>query len=257
MRVLIVDDEPLARAALAKIMTANPDVESFDSANDAIEAQERLSKDSYDVILLDISMPELSGLDLLRRLRQNEHPLPSVVFVTAHAQYAVAAFEKHAADYVLKPFSTERVNQALEFACRRTASERAARLMEFMPHLRTPPNSKIGIKSNGRILFVDPHDVVVVQAEGNYVLLQRETGSALLRESISTIAEKLKAYGFVRIHRSVLVNASFVQEIRPCATGEYQLRVRDGREYTVTRTYKKNLRSLAAFWIGTGTFLTD
>jgi DNA-binding LytR/AlgR family response regulator len=131
--------------------------------------------------------------------------------------------------------------------------------MEFMPHLRTltAPNSKIGIKSNGRILFVDPHDVVVVQAEGNYVLLQRETGSALLRESISTIAEKLKAYGFVRIHRSVLVNASFVQEIRPCATGEYQLRVKDGREYTVTRTYKKNLRSLAAFWIGTGTSLTD
>ena len=257
MRVLIVDDEPLARAALAQILDARPDVEGFDSACDAIEAQERLSKNSYDVMLLDISMPELSGLELLGRLEQNERLLPSVVLVTAYAQHAVAAFEKHAVDYVLKPFSTERVNQALEFACRRTASERAARLMEFMPHLRTPPNSKIGIKSNGRILFVDPHDVVVVRAEGNYVLLQREIGSALLRESISTIAEKLKAYGFVRIHRSVLVNASFVQEIRPCATGEYQLRVKDGREYTVTRTYKKNLRSLAAFWIGTGTFLTD
>jgi two-component system, LytTR family, response regulator len=259
MRVLIVDDEPLARAALAQILAARPDVEGFDSACDAIEAQEHLSKNSYDVMLLDISMPELSGLELLARLEQYERPLPSVVLVTAYAQHAVAAFEKHAVDYVLKPFSTERVNQALEFACQRTASERAARLMEFMPHLRTltAPNSKIGIKSNGRILFVDPHDVVVVQAEGNYVLLQRETGSALLRESISTIAEKLKACGFVRIHRSVLVNASFVQEIRPCATGEYQLRVRDGREYTVTRTYKKNLRSLAAFWIGTGTFLTD
>jgi len=259
MRVLIVDDEPLARAALAQILAARPDVEGFDSACDAIEAQDHLSKNSYDVMLLDISMPELSGLELLGRLEQYERPLPSVVLVTAYAQHAVAAFEKHAVDYVLKPFSTERVNQALEFACQRTASERAARLMEFMPHLRTltASNSKIGIKSNGRILFVDPHDVVVVQAEGNYVLLQRETGSALLRESISTIAEKLKAYGFVRIHRSVLVNASFVQEIRPCATGEYQLRVKDGREYTVSRTYKKNLRSLAAFWIGTGTFLTD
>jgi two-component system LytT family response regulator len=259
MRVLIVDDEPLARAAFAQILAARPDVECFDSACDAIEAQERLSKNSYDVMLLDISMPELSGLELLGRLEQYERPLPSVVLVTAYAQHAVAAFEKHAVDYVLKPFSTERVNQALEFACQRTASERAARLMELMPHMQTLtlPNSKIGIKSNGRILFVDPHDVVVVQAEGNYVLLQRETGSALLRESISTIAEKLKAYGFVRIHRSVLVNASFVQEIRPCATGEYQLRVNDGREYTVTRTYKKNLRSLAAFWIGTGTFLAD
>lgn len=260
MRVLIVDDEPLARAALAKILTANPGVEHFDSANDAIEAQERLSTENYDVMLLDISMPELSGLDLVGRLRHHERPLPSVVFVTAHAQYAVAAFETHAVDYVLKPFSGERVNEALEFARRRTAGERAARLVELMPNLQAltqQHSAKIGIKSDGRLLFIDPRDVVVVEAEGNYVLLQREKGSHLLRESISVIAEKLKSYGFVRIHRSVLVNAAFVQEIRPCATGEYQLRVRDGREYAVTRTYKKNLRSLATFWIGTGTFLAE
>ena len=259
MRVLIVDDEPLARTALAQILAARPDVERFDSAGDAIEAQERLSKHSYDVMLLDISMPELSGLELLGRLQQYGRPLPSVVLVTAHAQHAVDAFEKHAVDYVLKPFSSERVNQALEFAFRRTASERAARFVELMPHLpmlqqKTP---KIAIKSNGRILFIDPHDLVVVQAEGNYVLLQQEAGSYLLRESISTIAENLKPYGFVRIHRSVLVNASFVQEIRPCATGEYELRVRGGKEYTVTRTYKKNLKALARFWMGTGTFLAD
>jgi two-component system, LytTR family, response regulator len=259
MRVLIVDDEPLARTALAQILAARPDVERFDSASDAIEAQERLSKHSYDVMLLDISMPELSGLELLGRLQQYGRPLPSVVLVTAHAQHAVAAFEKHAVDYVLKPFSSERVNQALEFAFRRTASERAARFVELMPHLPVlqQKSFKIAIKSNGRILFIDPNDLVVVQAEGNYVLLRQEAGSYLLRESISTIAENLKPYGFVRIHRSVLVNASFVQEIRPCATGEYELRVRGGKEYTVTRTYKKNLRALARFWMGTGSFLAD
>ena len=259
MRVLIVDDEPLARTALAQILAARPDVERFDSASDAIEAQERLTKHSYDVMLLDISMPELSGLELLGRLQQYGRPLPSVVLVTAHAQHAVAAFEKHAVDYVLKPFSSERVNQALEFAFRRTASERAARFVELMPHLPVlqQKSPKIAIKSNGRILFIDPHDLVVVQAEGNYVLLQQEAGSYLLRESISTIAENLKPYGFVRIHRSVLVNASFVQEIRPCATGEYELRVRGGKEYTVTRTYKKNLKALARFWMGTGNFLVD
>ena len=259
MRVLIVDDEPLARTALAQILAARPDVERFDSASDAIEAQERLSKHSYDVMLLDISMPELSGLELLGRLQQYGRPLPSVVLVTAHAEHAVAAFEKHAVDYVLKPFSSERVNQALEFAFRRTASERAARFVELMPHLPVlqQKSFKIAIKSNGRILFIDPHELVVVQAEGNYVLLQQQTGSYLLRESISTIAENLKPYGFVRIHRSVLVNASFVQEIRPCATGEYELRVRGGKEYTVTRTYKKNLKALARFWMGTGTFLAD
>jgi len=260
MRVLIVDDEPLARTALAQILAARPDVEHFDSASDAIEAQEFLSRSRYDVLLLDISMPERSGLELLDRLRKQEWPPPSVVFVTAYAQHALTAFEKHAADYVLKPFSSDRVNQALEFASRRTVSERAAQLMELAPSLRKLTQkrfSKIAIKSNGRILFIDPDDVVVVQAEGNYVLLQRETGSYLLRESISTMAEKLKAYGFIRIHRSVLVNSSYVLEIRACATGEYELRLRGGKEYTVTRTYKKNLRLLADYWIGTEPFSAE
>jgi DNA-binding LytR/AlgR family response regulator len=260
MRVLIVDDEPLARTALEQILSAREDVEHFDSAADAFEAQQHLSKDNYDVILLDINMPERSGLELLAHLEREDRPVPSVVLVTAYTQHAVAAFEKHAVDYVVKPFSAERVNQALEFACRRTAVERAAKLLELMPHLRTAASqssSNIAIKSNGRILFIDPHDLVVVEAEGNYVLLRQQTGSYLLRESISAIAEKLKPYGFVRIHRSVLVNATCVQEIQPCNTGEYQLRLRDGREYTVTRTYKKNLKSLAGFWIGTGTSLAD
>jgi DNA-binding LytR/AlgR family response regulator len=258
MRVLIVDDEPLARSALAQILTERADVERFDSANDAIEAQERLAKEDYDVMLLDVSMPERSGLELLNRLQHCERALPSVVFVTAHAEHAVAAFEQHAVDYIVKPFSEERVNQALDFASRRSASERAARLIEFMPHLSAITQqycSKIGIKSNGRILFIDLRDVSVVEAEGNYVLLRRDTGSDLLRESISAITEKLKLYGFVRVHRSVLVNASFVQHIRPCSTGEYQLRMKDGRQYMVTRTYKRNLRGLAAFWIGTETFV--
>ena len=212
------------------------------------------------MVLLDISMPELSGLELIARLQEYPRPLPSVVFVTAHAEHAVAAFEKHAVDYILKPFSSDRVNRAIEFASRRTASERTARLIELMPQLQTQKphqHSKIGIKSNGRILFVDLRDIVSVQAEGNYVLLRREGGSDLLRESISNVAEKLKPYGFIRIHRSVLVNASFVNEIRPCATGEYILRVKGGEEYTVTRTYRANLKALAQFWIGTGNFLSD
>jgi DNA-binding LytR/AlgR family response regulator len=146
-----------------------------------------------------------------------------------------------------------------------TAFVAVIRLLHFLNRIAVSPYRKnctvgtgrIGIKSNGRILFIDLQDVVVVEAEGNYVSVQRESGSDLLRESISTVAEKLEPCGFVRIHRSVLVNASFVQEIRPCATGEYQLLVRGGKEYTVTRTYRTNLKSLARFWIGTGSFLSD
>ncbi len=141
-----------------------------------------------------------------------------------------------------------------------SAEDQAARLVEDLPSLQAParPSSpRIAIKVKGRILFLNLGEVVAVRAEGNYVLLQRDSNSYLLRESISAVAEKLEPYGFIRIHRSILVNAAFVEEIRPYSTGEYGLRVKNGKEYTVTRTYKKNLKSLAEFWIGTSTFFPN
>jgi len=260
MRVLIVDDEPLSRTALETIVGTRPDIEQFESATDSFEALEKLNEASYDVLLLDINMPEVSGIELVNRLVAGGSPLPSVVFVTAHDQYAITAFEKHAVDYVLKPFSHERIHAALDVASRRNAGERAKRLLEALPQLQSlskPSSQRIAIKAKGRIVFVQPTDLVAVEAEGNYVLLQQRSGSYLLRESISTMAEKLKPYGFIRIHRSVLVNSSFVETIEPRFTGEYALRIKGGKEYTVTRTYKKSLRSLAEFWIGTDSFLAE
>jgi two-component system, LytTR family, response regulator len=119
------------------------------------------------------------------------------------------------------------------------------------------PSPRVAIKVKGKILFINLSDVVAVQADGDYVSLQRNGSSFLLRESISVVAEKLEPLGFIRIHRSILVNTSFVEEIRPYSTGEYGLRVKGGKEFTVTRTYKKNLKSLAEFWIGAGAFFHD
>jgi two-component system LytT family response regulator len=260
MRVLIVDDEPLAQTALANILSGRTDVEDFDLANDAIEAREKLATDSYDVLLLDINMLDLSTTELVDQLKEGNLPLPSIVFVTAHAEHAIAAFEKHTVDYVLKPFSNERIGEALNRASRRAKGEQAAKLIEALPHLQKPAHPqhpRIAIKAKGRILFINVGDVVAVQAEGNYVLLQRESDSYLLRESISTVAEKLEPYGFIRIHRSALVNASFVEEIKPHATGKYALRVKGGKEYAVTRAYKNNLKPLTEFRIGSGAFLAE
>jgi len=259
VRVLIVDDEPLSRSAIATAVRTRKDVEILDSAGDAIAALEMMEKKTYDVLLLDIHMPELSGIELADQLNKRRGSIPSIVFVTAHDQHAVAAFEKHAVDYVLKPFSTTRILEALDVAMHRTDSERAAQLIKVLPQLETllSKPAKIAIKTKGRILFVDPADVVIVEAQGNYVLLQRQSGSYLLRESISTVAAKLRPYGFIRIHRSVLVNSSFVEEIQPWTTGEYALRIKGGKEYTVSRTYKSNLRSLARFWVGTESFVRE
>jgi two-component system LytT family response regulator len=109
---------------------------------------------------------------------------------------------------------------------------------------------RIAFKTKGRILFLDLADIVAVQAEGNYVCLRHRPNPSLLRESLSSMAEKLKPYGFIRIHRSVIVNVSAVEEIQPLPTGEYRLRVKGGKEYLVTRTYKDNLRDLAELWVG-------
>jgi two-component system LytT family response regulator len=257
MRVLIVDDEPLARNALEQALRGRNDIEALDSAIDAIQALAMMQKEKYDVVLLDIRMPELSGIELADRLNKRIRPVPSIIFVTAHDQHAVAAFENHAVDYVLKPFSSDRIHDALNVAFRRTDNERAARLLRTLPHLETllsRPSSKVAIKAKGRILFIDPKEVAIIRAEGNYALLEKRSGSYLLRESLSVLAEKLKPHGFIRIHRSVLVNTSFVEEIRPCSTGEYVLRVTGGQELTVSRMYKNNLKSIAQLWIGTDAF---
>jgi two-component system LytT family response regulator len=259
MRVLIVDSEPLSQAALGKVLAARSDVQLVDLASDGVEALEKLGKSPYDLLLIDINMPELLGIELLNRLKGAAGPLPAVVFVTAHDEHAVAAFEKHAVDYVLKPFSKERIGDALDVAVRRTAAERTAHWAEVLPQLQASATTrapKVAIKRGGRFVFIDLREVSAVRAEGNYVVLQRLSGADLMREPISVVAEKLRPYGFIRIHRSLLVNGSLVEEIEVRPGGDCGLRIRGGEEYTVTRTYRKNLRSLAELWIGTNPFIT-
>jgi two-component system LytT family response regulator len=260
MRVLIVGDEALARTALENVLTMRSDVEGFDSASDAVEALDKMSRNSYDAVLLDVNMPEVSGLELLERIRATHHQIPAIVFLTAHQPHALKAFELQADDVVLKPFCTQRIDKALDVVSRRATNERAARLLEILSQpggLSRQPSTRIAIKSKGRIRLINPKDVIMVQAQGNYVLLQRDSESHLLRESISVLAEKLRTYGFIRIHKSVLVNCSCVEEIYHLQTGVYGLRLKGGKELTVTRTYRQNLKSLADFWIDSFPGLCD
>jgi DNA-binding LytR/AlgR family response regulator len=124
---------------------------------------------------------------------------------------------------------------------------RVLRQLEALAKRQAP---RIAFKAHGRILFLDLSEIVAVQAEGNYVLLRHQPNPYLLRESLSSMAEMLQPYGFIRIHRSVVVNISAVEEIQPLPSGEYRLRVKGGKDYLVTRTYKDNLRDLAQLWVG-------
>jgi two-component system, LytTR family, response regulator len=256
MKVLVVDDEPLARTALQKLLAQRADVEEFEVAENAQQALAKLTAQPYDVMLLDIHMPGLSGFELIERLSERSGAKPSVIFVTAYQDHALEAFEKRAVDYILKPVVPARVHEALDIAARRSSQQRAEWLLKTLSELsvHAPNSTRIAIKDKERIVFVDAAELVSAEAHGNYVVLRQRTGSYLHRGTISGIAEKLEPYGFVRIHRSVLVNGAFVASIEPGVGSDYILRTKTGAEYHVTQTYRQNLQALARFWIGPGGF---
>jgi DNA-binding LytR/AlgR family response regulator len=190
-----------------------------------------------------------------------ELPLPKlpVVPVMANRGHAIAMFGKEEVDETVEP-SDECIRDPVTVGFRQPAAGRSTGLSKVLTQTRTLAMGKsvrIAIKTKGRILLIDAGDVIAVEARGNYVLLLRTSSSHMLRESISTMEEKLNLHGFVRIHRSVLVNAALVEEIHPLPSGDYLLRVRGGRELTATRTYKKNLQLLAQLWIGTEGFVAE
>ncbi|HUO15075.1 MAG TPA: LytTR family DNA-binding domain-containing protein [Verrucomicrobiae bacterium] len=260
MRVLMVDQEPTAEQVFANVLGTREDVESFDIATDNGEALEKLRQEAYDLLLLNVNLPSISGMELLDQLLEDRRSIPSVIFVNAQQQHAAAALQQQTVDHILKILSIEGLNEAPEHVEQENAGQWTMKLRDVLKILRDaarPRPPRIAIKTNGKILFIDPLQILSVHAEGNYVSLQKESGSYFLRESISEMVEKLKPYGFIRIHRSLLVNGSMVEEIHPHAAGAYRVRVKGGNEYPVARSYRKNLRSLADFWIGSENFATD
>jgi DNA-binding LytR/AlgR family response regulator len=152
--------------------------------------------------------------------------------------------------------SRERLTLAFRQSPASLSNSQSERSLRSQPR-KLWSSTRIAMKSNGTILLVDPTEILTAEAQGNYVLVFHSKGAHLLREQISNLANRLHPYGLIRVHRSILVNAAHVESIMPLVTGEYLLRIRDGREYNVTRTYKKNLQALAAIWIGVEGFDPD
>lgn len=152
---------------------------------------------------------------------------------------------------------TERLHQVIDIAKRRAAQEKSSKIAQLLESLealvKVPLQHpvKIAIKTKGRVVFVMPSDLVSAKAEGNYVLLQQRNGTHLLREQISVLAKKLQPYGFMRIHRSVLINAAYVEAMRPLINGEYSVCMKNGMEFNVARTYRSQVKELGVLWLGT------
>ena len=218
LRALVVDDEPLARRVLERLIAGHDDVELVGTATDGLEALAMLAEQPVDLLLADIAMPRLAGLELVERLTPDHRP--AVVFVTAHAGHAVQAFELGAADYLLKPVAPERLALALS---RVRTTLKAGRVTDFAPLVRemesAPSRSQIPEhlwvhQGSGRAR-VPLSDVELIRAEGDYVRVVTARSESLADGPLERLDAILTPVGFLRVHRSALVRIAAVCEVRP------------------------------------------
>lgn len=231
--VLAVDDEPPALDELVYLLERDPHVDRVVSANDGTAALRVLEDDDVDVVVLDIRMPGLSGLDLARVLARFRRP-PGVIFVTAYDEHAVDAFNVRAVDYVMKPYRPERLSEAIRRAV--TAMGTVAQTDADID------DETIPVELAGVTRFVRRRDVVYVAAQGDYARLHTATGSHLVRVPLSTLEDQWGEAGFIRIHRSHLVALAHVDEVR-IEGGKYTVSV-GGELLPVSRRHARTLRDL-------------
>jgi two-component system, LytTR family, response regulator len=239
IRTLVVDDEPVARARMRSLLLDEPDIDIVGEYQSGVEAMSAIEHMSPDLVFLDIQMPQMDGLQLARALGDR---MPAVVFVTAYDEYALRAFEVHALDYVLKPFSAERFKAALVHARQHLSKRRTSGAREPLP--QSPQRrDRLVIKSSGRIYFVRTHEIDWCEAAGNYVRLHVGPQTHLVRGTMGYLESQLDSAQFVRVHRSTIVNVDRIQELRSSFNGEYIILLHDKTRLTLSRGYRDGLQS--------------
>jgi two-component system LytT family response regulator len=246
IRVVIADDEPLARERLRTLLEGEDWLEIIAESQNGVEATERILRHQPDLVFLDVQMPGATGFDVIEAVGPERMPL--VVFVTAFDKYALRAFDVHALDYLLKPFDRERFQQALTRARqqleRRSTGDLERRLIELVQDLKGPQQKleRFVIKAGGRVFFVRADEIDWIEAAGNYVKLHLGAESHLFRETMNALESRLDADLFFRIHRSHIINIERVKELQPWFNGEYVVFLKNGTRLTLSRGYREKLQ---------------
>lgn len=236
LRLLAVDDEPPALDELAYLLRSDPRIAEVRTAGDALTALKVLESDSFDGVFLDIRMPGLNGLELARVLGRFATP-PPVVFVTAHDNAAVEAFSLRAVDYLLKPVRAARLAEAVGRIVKARSSRSAQ--VPADPAART-----IAVELGGVTRFLQVSDIRYAEAQGDYARLHTDQGSHLVRVPLVTLEERWAALGFVRVHRSFLVAAEHISELRVEPGGGHSVRVSSGAAAVVLPVSRRHSREL-------------
>jgi two-component system LytT family response regulator len=249
IRTLIVDDEPLARERIKRFLAGERDLELVGECSEGRAAVEAIRTLKPDLVFLDVQIPELDGFGVLDAVGPAE--MPAVIFVTAYDRYALQAFDVNALDYLLKPYNRERFRKAVERArsllSNGAKGELNERLLSLLENFKTEPArhlERLMIKSSGRVFFLRTAELDWIEAEGNYLRLHVGRESHLLRETMNRLASKLDPDKFLRIHRSTLVNIERIKELQPLFSGDYVVILRDGKQLTLSRSYRDKLLEL-------------
>ena len=250
IRALIVDDEPLARTGVQQLIDPLDDVTIVGEATDGDEAVREIAAQEPDLVFLDVQMPEMSGLEVVREVGVEDMPL--TIFVTAYDQYALEAFEAHALDYLLKPIEEDRFDEAMERAreqLRRAEADTLNQqlqglLREYADEEDRDAIERFTVRSRDRIYFVDIEDVQWIESEGDYVALHDGEDAHLVRKTMKKLEEQLPSDQFLRVHRSYIVNVDYIEELRPLDHGTYQLRMASGTPLKTSRGYSDNIDAL-------------
>ncbi|MGD0305746.1 MAG: LytTR family DNA-binding domain-containing protein [Candidatus Acidiferrales bacterium] len=246
-RVLIVDDEPIARRGIRRFLAKHNDIEIVGEAANGISAVEQINDLHPDIVFLDVQMPDLDGFGVIENVETSTGRAPVYVFVTAYDAHALRAFEVHAVDYLLKPYDKERFAKALAHA--REVLDRRGRanrdLEPLLESLRTlRPLERFVVKDKKRIFFVSVSSVLWIEAAGNYACIHTAKDSHLLRETLAHLEEKLAPHQFIRVRKSAIVNGASIIEIRPMFDGVYDIVLAGGTVVTSSRRYAHKLRAL-------------
>lgn len=250
IRTLVIDDETLARERIITLLKKQNDIEFVGECSDGEEALKVINTLKPDLIFLDIQMPMLSGVDVIKSL---QNYIPEVIFVTAYDEYAVEAFEINAIDYLLKPFDQERFFKTLARARQRILAKGTTEISEKLNNLiqAFSQNDQTGkyltkfvIKSAGKISFINADDINFIEAEGNYITLHTSNSKNLYRDTITNISEKLNPEIFVRIHRSYIVKIENIKEMQSHFNSEYIITLKDNTKIKSGRSYKAEVEKL-------------
>lgn len=248
IKTLIVDDEPIARDRVRRMLREESDIEIIGECGNGKEAVNFINEKQPDLVFLDIQMPEMNGFEAVQSISSEK--VPAIIFVTAFDQYAIQAFDVHALDYLLKPFNRERFKRAVTRAREQIEKAQSGKIDERLASLLADLTSskkyleRLVVKSVGRVFFLRTEEVDWIEAAGNYAKLHVGREGHLIRETMNGLESKLNPDKFLRIHRSTLVNIDRIKELNPLFSGDYTVMLKNGTELTLSRNYRDRLLEL-------------